>query len=110
MYKSLSYWHIHEGHPLKDTDFQKMLLLASLWGIQCDTVTIATAVSMISGLSQLKARHKATDANTMNIVLQYLQTADPQMSEHLMKLKQDTSNLSPAHQIIRPLHERFFIG
>lgn len=55
---------------------------------------------------------KATDATTLNIVLQYVQLSQPELSEHIMLLRPDVSSAhtTPTAQLVATLHEKLFVG
>ena len=55
---------------------------------------------------------KATDTTTLNIVLQYVQLANPELSEHIMLLRADLSSphTTSTAQLVATLHEKLFVG
>ncbi|KAL5254517.1 hypothetical protein ACHWQZ_G014087 [Mnemiopsis leidyi] len=113
MIKSLSYWHIHVGRPLADIDYKLIILVISLsWEGGDTTSTVTKVISLLAGLFNLLQSLKATDPTTLNIVLQYVQLAQPDLSEHIMLLRPDlsTSHSTPTAQLVATLHEKLFVG
>jgi len=113
MIKSLSYWHIHVGRPLADIDYKLMILVISLsWEEGDTTTTVTKVISLLAGLFRLLQTLKAADPTTLNIVLQYVQLAQPDLSEHIMLLRPDisSSHTTPTAQLVATLHEKLFVG
>lgn len=112
MIKSLSYWHIYAGRPLGDIDYKLMIPVVALSWEDDTTSTIPQIVSLLAGLFQLLQTLKATDPTTLNIVLQYVQLAQPELGEHIMLLRADISSThtTSTAQLVAPLHEKLFVG
>lgn len=112
MVTALSYWHIHVGRPLTETDYCFTLPLLSV------STEVPPVVSMLSGLHNLQSRLKGTENGTINIVVQYVQSALPDLGEHLITLRPDLGNHSNngnhgnsgPYQLIAPLHSKLFVG
>jgi len=124
MVTALSYWHIHVGRPLTEIDYCLTLPLLSVG------TEVPQVVSMLSGLHNLQSRLKGTENGTINIVVQYVQSALPDLGEHLITLRPDlgnTANTGTAshhnnlgntgnhgntgpYQLIAPLHSKLFVG
>lgn len=114
MVTALSYWHIHVGRPLTEIDYCLTLPLLSV------SSEVPSVVSMLSGLHNLQSRLKGTENGTINIVVQYVQSALPDLGEHLITLRPDLNagshgnagnhgNTGP-YQLIAPLHSKLFVG
>lgn len=112
MIKALSYWHLHVGRPLTDTDYRLCIPIISLSWEDDGPASVGHVLALLAGLTKLMQTLKATDATTLNIVLQYVQQAQPELSEHLMLLRADgaAQHAAPAAQLVCVLHEKLFVG
>ena len=90
----------------------RKLFLAEISEIVLPVKKTFFAPMQLTSVTLFRQSLKATDPTTLNIVLQYVQLAQPDLSEHIMLLRPDlsTSHSTPTAQLVATLHEKLFVG